>query len=531
MVYHFAFAGILIFSFFVRFGLRLKYKDALSSDTYFHMSTARSIRESGFKIPKTVDNYVLPHEHLYPHLYHVILAMFGEASRRLVERLSAAFFDTLNVAITYLFFNHYLVEMHFKDAEYWSLVFCAVVAISPGLLRTYGGPRAYNGSPRILGQFLYLSHFYAFIIFAQDGNFWFLGVAAVALALLTFTAKFGVQVALFFAPAFFFVDWYYGAVLGGAFVIAIILTKGLALRILQTNFVHSYSYFYKQKEILYPRHRTVKHYLQAVKWNLACLLKEGKVKQFLRWIFSEKHSIHLLIIMFPYYIILIVSLFYGPSWTPMFTGLYALTFASLIVFFLTKNKPFLFLGEAERYLEYALFALVPFGLIWCMLFQLEWVIYAYLGYSFLLMLHFIPIVSKFLSRMEKDALELESFKEVLAVEGGGRGRVFPNPCYLTKDIVYHFDCKVVSYYPGSVDEKLLSREENDFIYHNGGQEISKHIFEVFDKYEVLFLLCTKEAMKTFFENVFEQERSEFDAQMELLKETDKFQLYRYKQKS
>ena len=513
--------------FLIRWVPRLRYPNAISSDTYFHLDIAARVRANKFRLPDEVDNYVLPHKHLYPHFYHVLLALFPDRWRMTFERMSAAIFETANVALT-CFMVAYVANKEFLGHDQWGVMLIGIaVAISPGLLRTYGGPRAYNGSPRILGQLLYLSHVYSFLLTFYEPNYLFYAGAMISGGILLFTAKFGMQVTVLFATGFIILDWLYLVVLAGAMVVAIVLTGGKIFHILRANVVHSYNYFFQQKANLYPRHKTFMHYVKSIRPVLTQLWR-FQVKELLKWVFETPFSLHILMVVYPYvYIILYLTLSAETlkgTFLPFALTLFA---ASLGSFFLTKNKPFLFIGEAERYLEYALPALL--GLMGIMAFHndQQWLVWAYLGYSAVLMLYFSFQVVDFLSEMEADFKEFEELKEVLKKSPEGiRKRVIPSSSFLSKYLVFILDCEVVSYYPATVDRKLLPKKEIEFIYHLGGQTVSKNLESVMDKYRVGYFLTSKAALVPYLNNVFLGGKEVFEANFEHVYETKNYCLYR-----
>jgi hypothetical protein len=77
--------------------------------------------------------------------------------------------------------------------------------------------------------------------------------------------------------------------------------------------------------------------------------------EFISWFYTENLPAHLFVTVFPQYLFIVYYAFqYGSfAWLEQF--LLVWMGAGLFYFIFTKIKPFLFLGEGERYLEFALF--------------------------------------------------------------------------------------------------------------------------------------------------------------------------------
>jgi hypothetical protein len=520
-----------IICFLIRFLPRVIYKNAISSDTYFHLDVATRIRQNKYKIPSEIKNYLAPHKHLYPHMYHVLLALFPYKSRLVFERHSAALFETLNVVMTCLFLKYFVALQFDFLTDFWILMIGISISISPGLLRTSGGPRAYNGSPRIMGQFLFLLHTYSFLIFLPSDNYWFAAISTFSVAILVVTAKFGMQVIAFFMIGFSVLDWKYIPLLAAGILISAIITRGQALKIIAANVAHSHHYFFIQKALLYSSHKTIRDYPKALYYFLANI-KNGKFNYALNWLFSEKFSLHLLLLIYPYYVIIFALLWANPINSNFEYAAVILVASSVGTFILTRNKPFLFVGEAARYLEYLLPIMVSFSAFLALKSDHPWMIYAYIAYSALLMLYFVFGVRTFLSRMQDEYDQFSAFTDHLVTgDTGTKKRVLPNPFYLCKNLVQRFDCEVLAYYPGNVDRKLFPKEETEFIYFEGGQTVSAGILEVMEKYELEFFFTEKPAYREYVESVFEGKEERFLKYFKLEEETERYLLFSLKPRS
>jgi len=342
--------GVVLFlCFFVRFFPRFMYPNALVSDTYFHLHCSRIIRNNHFRLPKQLPRITLKHEYTYPFGYHYLLALFPERQRLWLEKSTGAIFDTISSIIVYFFSSLLVKSSSLSSMSALPLITTTLFAFSPGLLRLGSGPRAYNGSPRPIGQTLYLLHLYfAYYSYVQHSISLIL-ISIITGSLLIITAKFGNQVLILFGVIFSFFIHQYLIILILTFIVSILLTKGNALVVLKGQVNHSIFYFkYMQAIFLWPNFKNLSSYIK----NIANL--KG-LKNSIVWFYTEQYSIHLIFTVFFLYVYCIFYLLiYGMS----DSNLFFLVIWSLIAFswfILTKTKFLAFLGEGERYLEYALF--------------------------------------------------------------------------------------------------------------------------------------------------------------------------------
>jgi len=375
---------ILFFSFLVRALPRLLHQNALVADTYFHLYCARVIAENSLRIPPRLPRVILDHEYSYPFLYHLFLALFPPKLRAWAERLTGALFDTANVVFIYLFSWWGVSQSGSPGLGRLPIWVAALFAFSPALLRIGSGPRAYNGSPRLMGQTLYLIHILFSWYALSTRNLPALVMALLAGAGVIVTAKFGNQVLLFFGILLgLFVSIQYLWLLGGSLLFALLLSKGRAWQVIVGQVRHSLFYFkYLQRVFLHPSLPTLKGYAKGAGARAWRLLRKGELKGAVEWYFIEPYPLHLLITVYPQFLLIPLLL---PRYGEMgFWERFLLVWvaAALFCFLATKMRPLLFLGEGERYLEYALFPSLWLGVRYCLP-RWELAIWALLAYSLL----------------------------------------------------------------------------------------------------------------------------------------------------
>lgn len=389
-------AIILFISFALRFFPRLFRKYGIAGDMFFQFALARILREHNFRQPPRLPRLLVP-EHIYvPSLYALLIAPFSEKVQLRIERLTGALTDTSLVLIAYLVTKWFVNYYQLTHLIFLPLLVSFGLAIFPGFLRIGTGPRAYQGTPRVLAQVLYNLHIFAFLLFSVTGQIPYAILALIAGSLLFVTAKFAVQAMVFFAPFVIIgIDISYCWVLLGSFALSVAISRGQAFRFFLAQIDHSV--FYQKRLFVIGQQINSKNYLKLELGNLRNYLSEAyqalkaifrlNFLQAFKWVFKEKYFLHCLIIhFFP-----ILFLFFNyQEVAPMndFTKYLAiLSVGGFIIYFLTGTQFFKFLGEPERYLEYTtipVFILVGILLLnvnnWAIL--IAYIIYSSIAYFF-----------------------------------------------------------------------------------------------------------------------------------------------------
>jgi len=76
--------------------------EARGKDAYYHLYAAGRIRENGFRLPQTLEGFLLPGIYDYPPMLHYLWAFFPKSWQLEVEKLTSAAFDALNSQVVYL---------------------------------------------------------------------------------------------------------------------------------------------------------------------------------------------------------------------------------------------------------------------------------------------------------------------------------------------------------------------------------------------------------------------------------------------
>jgi hypothetical protein len=337
-------AILLALTFVSRWWPRLVRPDARDSDTYYHLLQAENIRTHRFRLPRRHPQFALPGEYRYPPVYHYLLALFPKKAREKFEKISSALFDTLLVAVFLWLAVQELRPLGWNTASLFLLGLS--FALNPAFVGVGTGPRAYQGTARTLGELM------AAVVFACIWRYWSSGswmwmIIAILSGSFTLNAsKFSGQVLLFLSC---FLAFLLNSTTLLAFPLlcivgAVVVSRGHYWRILvnqighlglyATKIIHSHPVTQARKRWIWPNSLT-----ELVKFLL----------------FENVYAV--LIMKFAVSLLTLGVL----VWNSTFSGLNTVNsflaawlVAAFLVFAVTSTRTFLFLGEADRYLQYAL---------------------------------------------------------------------------------------------------------------------------------------------------------------------------------
>ncbi|WDP89742.1 MAG: hypothetical protein HUN04_08475 [Desulfobacter sp.] len=147
----------------------------------------------------------------------------------------------------------------------------------------------------------------------------------------------------------------YGLILIAGLILSLLIFRGAAIESVKSQLVHSYWYFSFYRHVFIGfSPRTWADYTRSWQEHGWPKLKSLKIRNFLNWCLDEAYAPHLLVACGTPFLFA----FFAPpkAIDPLFYRfLMAWAMAGCFCFFVTKTRLFLFLGEGERYLEFALF--------------------------------------------------------------------------------------------------------------------------------------------------------------------------------
>jgi hypothetical protein len=432
---------------------RLSCAEARGMDAYYHLLAARKIRENRFRLPHTFEEYLLPGTYDYPPLFHYLLAFFPESRHLEVERWVSAVCDALHGSVVYFFSIYYLRKAHFSQSlASMGLWVTVLFLLSPALTYVGTGPRAYQGTPRTLGELFFMLSISCSVIHFLDGGLLFLLGAGLFGGLLLLTSKFGTQVLVFFYMIFLF--WFREAtwvmVLLMSFFIAWLFSGGHYKDVLLGHWEHCRYYRKAISERFYmvrDKNRWVSLINLFREFNRAPLRAA-------RIVLLENTYILLLIKNPQIVYLLFVSLLTTSGYTRNSAFLFVWIGAAALAFLLTSLKPFLYLGEADRYFEYALFPQLLLLAVSGYAFPF---FYWMAGYGVLL---YGVFVSGFIYRYSQEARDLPEFEELVAFIRSDKNIQRVLPIYLNEANRLAYESgKGIAHFPGNFRERFFPVNE------------------------------------------------------------------------
>ena len=218
---------------------------ARGKDAYYHLLAAERIRRNGMRMPATLKEFVLPGIYDYPPLLHYLWALFPFRWHLTVERWSSAVIDAVHAMVVYVFSYYFFNSApSIQDPSFVAFNSALIFIMSHELLTIGTGPRAYQGTPRTLGELL----FSLTLCFSAIGYFNFMIIpfilAVLFGAFLCLTSKFAVQAMVFFYVVFALVTLqvYWIILLVSIFMAALVISKGHYAKVAVGHIAHSRYY-------------------------------------------------------------------------------------------------------------------------------------------------------------------------------------------------------------------------------------------------------------------------------------------------
>ncbi|NLE58329.1 MAG: hypothetical protein GX616_08210, partial [Planctomycetes bacterium] len=335
-----------------------------TSDAGFHLLMRREIRNNGFRVPCKLQPCLFDEHVTYPWLYHQLIAFLPEAWLCRLPALPSAIIDGLHAGLAYWGGCWLAGVLGHPEASVRAGLFSALIfGLNPALLAHGMGPRAYEVTPRPLGEF-FLSVALLSVVRAASGGSWgWWGVAVLAGGLLLLSSKFAAQVLVFYVPLLALVPGFRAAfwTLPGAFLAALLMSGGRYWKALQGQRIFL-RYYLQTMQFSYSfvadRNRW-----KEVREAWGALRRNGFFsREFLRALarLYTMNTYLLMLVRGAVFLVLGVmglSAAHREAWQlarPPALWFLAWSCAWLPPFLLTSTKHLRFLGEAERYAEYAI---------------------------------------------------------------------------------------------------------------------------------------------------------------------------------
>ncbi|WP_215237686.1 hypothetical protein [Dyadobacter helix] len=319
-------------------------------DTWYHLMLAEEIRQNGYKLPSKISRFLLSESITYPPLFHVLLSCLNKRHRTAIEPFTGGLLDGL-VGVCLFFIAHEWGNLGVSISVLSALLF----VFSPYSLGLNFSPRATLGTPRVFGQFLFFLAVLMLLLYLDTG-FYYYGSAAVVLGGLIFLSS------MFSSQAFAFVLVIWSlllvsvvplVVLLSSYLLSLLVSRGYSWHITKGHVQHltiMAKTFWKGR--FSTQHIQQRNRLDDLLNAPRQLFTNPKQVFFL---FYVRNTFLIVLFQMP---VIALYIYYRFSWpealtnVPMIHLLDTLLLSGLLVFLATSTKPFLFLGEAERYMEH-----------------------------------------------------------------------------------------------------------------------------------------------------------------------------------
>lgn len=437
---------ILLTAFLVRVFPRLILQNSWSYDTYFHMAVSRIIRQNKYRIPDRKERIFLEDRMDYPWLFHWFFSFIPDKYLNITEKTSSAFIDTVHVAIAMWCVERLLINIDLEGSNIhiWTGIFLAII---PSFLRVGMGPRAYNATPRVLSQFILFIFFISLAFYYQERLIEWLLLALLCSVIINISSIFGFQ----FIWLISIVLLLFGYSLPLALTVVGLLTSFLIFRkkvlvIISAN-IKSMLYYYstlsKNFIGLIEEKGCIRCYFLRMKENFM-------TSKMLNWFMMDQYPLHIFVFFMP---VLWLLLFNYDKVPEELHFVFSIVLGSFVIFALVLFPKFIFIGEAERYLEHTVFFQV-------FLFVLVWdekdaaYIYLLLVWFLLCYTQYIRLYIKYNKKMDKLPLSLIPLVKELEKDSN---IVYPLGKYCWPLLYYMKKGKIC--YPATSWDTVIIKEE------------------------------------------------------------------------
>jgi hypothetical protein len=332
-------------------------------DAGTHLLLRRHIRGHRMRLTMRDWPLLLDERHTYPWAFHWLIALLPDSVIVRFPPLPSALTDALHailVALLAVYLSPQVVSG--TDPALVGLTAGLLFGSAPALLVVGLGPRAYEVTPRPFGELLFTIVMIGVMSFLLRGSAAALVMSILAGGVLLLSSKFAAQVLVFCVPVVAMVtrDARLLILLPAALAVAMVLSGGRYWWVLKTQVQHLV--FYRRRlqheyEIVASRssgRNLLRAMLRAVRnpADSGALIEMVRFAEGITWVqFLLRNVLWCGVI----WLCLIES--FGPwrgaaeSWR---SWLLAWAIAPVAPFVLTSLRNFRFLGEAERYPEYAI---------------------------------------------------------------------------------------------------------------------------------------------------------------------------------
>mgnify|MGYP005991873869 CR=1 FL=1 len=336
---------LFLFSLFFRFFLRFVFKKNIDFDTYFHLFLINHLRINGIQNMIETKRFIKPFGLNYPWIMHFFISLFPRKFDMFFERFFNPFLDSLFTVCLYI------VTFYINESNNQALTVTILYLFTPAMFTTLSmGPRIKSFTPRLFGEIVGGVMFIFEYLYFLNNNYIYLILAIIFAGFAYLSSKFSVQ-AIIFISIFLFLftfDMEYLVVLFGGFILSMILSRGKYLEVLKQQVEHLKWYFI----------RNIQGKMSISNRNSFKVLVEYFTKKRYKKVISVllfENTFIIILTRFPLVYLALYFIYEGYITNEKLELVDYFIISSFIIFFISSLKWFLFIGEAERYINYMVF--------------------------------------------------------------------------------------------------------------------------------------------------------------------------------
>lgn len=323
--------------------------DGYVGDGMTHLVMTEAIRHNGGRIPHRVDRFLLDRPCDYPMLFHAIHALVPRAKLERFEWAVCPFWEGVHAGLVFVAATFIAGEgFGHGQPEIVGLMTAAGVFLTPLLMREPSRAVVYGERP--FGFMAADMALCGVVLFSATGQAAWLAIVVAATAVTLASSKFALQALVFVSAGIALIRFDPMPVLlvGAALALAILATGGYGWRVLRGSLRHSNLYRTWIVHVhTYTRELRNSQLVRAL--ALLAARRPGEA-----WQAFRRHPLSGLLWV-PWLIPFGWSATVAIDGSPELVGwLVAWAFAAVLVMAVVLSERLKFLGEAERYLEYAL---------------------------------------------------------------------------------------------------------------------------------------------------------------------------------
>lgn len=342
------FIFIFVFVFAFRSLLRLVFNSSIDFDAYFHLYLISFIRKNGISNLIEQKRFIKPFGLHYPWMMHFFISLFPRKFDMFFERFFNPFLDSLFTLFLYT------VIFYITESNNQALIVVILYLFTPAMFTTLSlGPRIKSFTPRLFGEIVGgMMFIFEYLYFLND-NYIYLVLAIIFAGFSYLSSKFSVQ-AIVFMSIFLFLftfDMEYLVVLVSGFILSMILSRGKYLEVLKEQVEHLKWYFIKniQGQMSVSNRNSFK--------VLVDYFKTKRYKKIISALLFQNTFI-IILTRFPLVYLALYFIYEGYITNEKLELVDYFIISSFIIFFISSLKLFLFIGEAERYINYMVFFII-----------------------------------------------------------------------------------------------------------------------------------------------------------------------------